>query len=141
MAGLTYRGAYNATKFALEGLSDTLRVELRDTDIHVVLIEPGPIDTKIRQNSYPHFKKWIDWKNSYNRKRYETVLIPRLEAETLETPFELQPEAVVQKLIKALEAPRPNPRYYVTTPTHVMGFLRRFLSTRQMDVLVNKASG
>ncbi len=137
---LTYRGAYTATKFAVEGLTDTLRLELRGTPIHVVLIEPGPIDTKIRINSYPHFKKWIDWQGSAHREIYEAKLIPRLEAERIDAPFELPPAAVVAKLVHALEAPRPRSRYYVTVPTHVMGLARRLLSTRLMDALTTRAS-
>jgi len=137
---LKYRGAYNATKFALEGLTDTLRLELRGTPIHVVLIEPGPIDTKIRINSYPNFKKWIDWQGSVHRDMYETKLIPRLEAERIDSAFELPPSAVVSKLIHALESPRPRPRYYVTLPTHVMGLARRLLSTRLMDALAARVS-
>ncbi len=139
-AALTYRGAYTSTKFAIEGLTDTLRLELRGTPIHVVLIEPGPIDTKIRINSYPHFKKWIDWRGSAHRKTYETKLIPRLEAERVDSPFELPPAAVVAKLVHALEAQRPRSRYYVTVPTHVMGLARRLLSTRLMDALATRAS-
>ena len=139
-AALKYRGAYNATKFAVEGLTDTLRLELRGTGIHVVLIEPGPIDTKIRINSYPHFKKWIDWQTSIHREFYESYLIPRLEAEHIASPFELPPSAVVKKLVHALEAPRPRPRYYVTLPTHIMGAARRLLSTRLMDALADRAS-
>jgi NAD(P)-dependent dehydrogenase (short-subunit alcohol dehydrogenase family) len=136
-AALKYRGAYNATKFAIEGLTDTLRLELRGTGIHVVLIEPGPIDTKIRINSYPHFKKWIDWQSSIHREFYESYLIPRLEAEHIHSPLELPPSAVVKH---ALEAPRPRPRYYVTLPTHIMGAARRLLSTRLMDALADRAS-
>jgi NAD(P)-dependent dehydrogenase (short-subunit alcohol dehydrogenase family) len=139
-AALKYRGAYNATKFAVEGLTDTLRLELRGTGIHVVLIEPGPIDTKIRVNSYPHFKTWIDWQGSVHRELYESYLIPRLEAEHIASPFELPPSAVVKKLVHALEAPRPRPRYYVTLPTHIMGTARRLLSTRLMDALTDRAS-
>ncbi|HEX9771617.1 MAG TPA: SDR family NAD(P)-dependent oxidoreductase [Kiloniellales bacterium] len=140
LAALKFRGAYNATKFALEGYSDTLRLELRGTPIHVVLIEPGPIDTKFRINAYPHFKKWIDWRGSVHREIYETKVIPRLEAERVRTPFELPPAAVVAKLVHALESPRPRPRYYVTVPTHFMGLARRLLSTRLMDVLADRAS-
>ncbi len=140
IAALTFRGAYNATKFAVEGLTDTLRLELRGLPIEVILIEPGPINTKIRVNAYPNFKRWIDWRNSPNRHLYETALIPRLEAETLPTPFELQPEAVVRKLVHALESARPRPRYYVTTPTYIMGWARRLLPTRALDWLAAKAS-
>jgi NAD(P)-dependent dehydrogenase (short-subunit alcohol dehydrogenase family) len=137
---LKFRGAYVATKFALEGLSDTLRLELRGTGIHVVLIEPGPIDTLFRVNAYPPFKQWIDWRSSAFRETYETKVIPRLEAERVPTPFERPPAAVVAKLVHALEAPRPRPRYYVTVPTHIMGLARRVLPTRLMDVLADFAS-
>lgn len=138
---LKWRGAYNATKHAVEGLSDTLRLELRGTPIHVILIEPGPIDTKIRINSYPQFQKWIDWRNSPNEAQYRAAVIPRLQAKSIKTPFELQPEAVVVKLIHALEARHPRPRYYVTTPTYFMGAARRLLSTRLMDRLAIAVSG
>ena len=138
---LTGRGAYVATKFALEGLTDTLRLELRGTPVHVVLIEPGPIDTKIRINSYLNFKKWIDWQGSPHRTIYETKLIPRFEAERINDPFELPPSAVVKKLIHALEAPRPRPRYYVTLPTHIMGLARRLMSTRVLDGFITRFVG
>ena len=138
-AAMKYRGAYNSTKFALEGYSDTLRLELAGSGIEVILIEPGPIDTKIRENSYGPFKRWIDWRNSRNRDFYEEKMIPRLEAERVDSPFELPPEAVVKKLIHALESPRPQPRYYVTVPTHAFGFLKRLLPTRALDWLARKA--
>ncbi|HMB76212.1 MAG TPA: SDR family NAD(P)-dependent oxidoreductase [Kiloniellaceae bacterium] len=138
---LMYRGAYNATKFAIEGLSDTLRLELHGSGVEVALIEPGPIDTKFRQNCQLPFKRWIDWQSSRHKDFYEQKLIPRLEAESLVTRFELPADAVVQKLIHAVEARRPNPRYYVTLPTYVMGIARRFLSTRRLDLLSRAASG
>ena len=134
------RGAYVATKYALEGLTDALRLELRGSGIHVALIEPGPIDTKFRINANLQFKKWIDWQASVHREVYQSRVIPRLEAERVPTPFELPPAAVVAKLIHALEAPRPRPRYYVTVPTHVLGLARRVLSTRLMDLLADRAS-
>ena len=140
-AAMKYRGAYNSTKFAVEGYSDTLRLELRGSGIEVSLIEPGPIDTLIRRNSYPQFKKWIAWRESRHREFYEKGMIPRLEAETVETPFELQPDAVVRKLIHALESPRPSPRYYVTLPTHAFGTAKRLLPTRWLDWLSVKAVG
>ena len=75
---IPWRGAYNSTKFALEGLTDTLRIEMRNTNINVILIEPGPIGTKIRENSIPHFEKWINWKNSTKSPQYEAGLLKRL---------------------------------------------------------------
>lgn len=130
---LPWRGAYNATKFALEGLTDTLRVEMRDTPIDIILIEPGPVTSRIRQNAVAHFERWIDWEASPRRRQYETSLRKRLYEDRGPDRFELPPEAVVAKLRHALTAPRPRPRYYVTTPTYAMGFLKRILPTRALD--------
>ena len=130
---LQWRGAYNATKFALEGLTDTLRIEMRDTPIDVILIEPGPVTSKIRQNSVAHFERWIDWEASPRRTQYESSLRKRLYEDRGPDRFELPPEAVVGKLRHALTATRPKPRYYVTIPTYAMGFLRRMLPTRALD--------
>ncbi len=133
------RGAYNATKFAMEGLTDTMRLELRDQPIDIILIEPGPIATDIRKNAQIQFEKWIDWENSLGRKVYEKAMIPRLYAKDPKPdPGELPPSAVTKKLIHALEAKRPNPRYYVTTPTYVAGFLKRILSTRALDFIYSR---
>lgn len=128
-----WRGAYAATKFALEGLSDTLRLELAGTGIHVVLIEPGPVTSKIRVNSIPHFEKHIDWKSSPLRALYESSLLKRLYESSGPDAFELPATAVAEKLLAALEAERPKPRYYVTTPTYIAGTLRRILPTRAID--------
>ncbi len=138
-ATLRWRGAYNATKFALEGLTDTLRLEMRDTPIRVILIEPGPITTKIRQNSIPHFEKWIDWKNSARAEEYRTGLRKRLYESRGPDRFELPPAAVTRKLIRALESPSPKARYLVTTPTYVMWYLRRILPTRALDWILAKS--
>ena len=133
LVALPWRGAYNSTKFALEGLTDTLRLEMRGSNIRIILIEPGPVTSKIRVNSIPHFERWIDWKNSPRKTQYETQLRKRLYQSSGPDTFELPPEAVVTKLVHALESPRPRPRYYVTTPTYVSGILRRILPTRTLD--------
>ncbi|PIB23277.1 short-chain dehydrogenase [Amylibacter kogurei] len=134
IAAMRARGAYNSTKFAMEGLTDTMRLELYRQPVDIILIEPGPITTDIRVNAQPHFEKWIDWENSSARKLYERELMPRLYVEN-PTPDkgELPPSAVTAKLIHALESKRPRPRYYVTTPTYVASILRRILPTRAMD--------
>lgn len=134
---MRWRGAYVATKFALEGLSDVMRLELRGTGIHVVLIEPGPITSKIRENAIPHFEKWISWETSALSRLY-TALRHRLYENRGKDRFELPPTAVTIKLTKALDAPSPKPRYYVTVPTYIMGALRRILSSRQLDWLISK---
>lgn len=135
---MKWRGAYSASKFAMEGLTDTLRIEMRDTGIDVILIEPGPITSDIRANSIPHFERWIDWKNSARRSEYENGLLDRLYKSTGPDTFELPARAVTEKLLLACEAKRPKPRYYVTKPTYIMGALRRILSTRMLDWIVSK---
>ena len=133
---LPWRGAYVATKYALEGLTDTLRIEMRDTPIRVILIEPGPVTSRIRANSIPHFEKWVDWKASPRAAQYADSLLKRLYTSTGPDRFELPPSAVTSKLIHAVEAPRPRPRYYVTTPTYFAGIMRRLLPTRAQDWLI-----
>ena len=133
-----WRAAYNASKFAIEGLTDTLRIEMQGTGIKVILVEPGPVTSKIRVNSIPHFERWIDWKNSPRKAQYEQGLLTRLYESKGPDRFELPASAVTKKLIHALESPNPKPRYYVTTPTYLMGFLRRILSTRALDRLLSK---
>lgn len=136
---MTFRGAYAATKHALEALSDTLRLELRDSGIHVVLIEPGPITTRFRRNGVPWFERYIDWKSSAQRALYETRLVPRLYAET-DAPdrFELPPSAVSDKLLRILASDRPAPRHYVTTATWLTAILTRILPTRAVDRILTR---
>ena len=136
LVGMTWRGAYVATKFALEGLTDVLRIEMAGTGIDVILIEPGPIATRIRQNAVPHFERWIDWERSARHDQYVSLRGRLYDKKIRKDRFELGPEAVTAKLIHALEHRRPRPRYYVTTPTYLMGFARRILPTRILDWLI-----
>lgn len=136
-APMRWRGAYNATKHAMEGLTDTLRMEMWGTPIKIILIEPGPITSNIRQNSIPHFERHIDCENSARKGQY-AQLKKRLYASNGPDIFELPASAVTKKLIHALENPRPKPRYYVTTPTYIMGFLKRITSTRLLDKVLAK---
>lgn len=135
LAALPWRGAYNATKFALEAMTDTLRLEMRDTGIKVVLIEPGPIGTRFRTNSIKEFERWIDWKSSARAGQYRESLLKRLYEKTGPDLFELPASAVTGKLIHALEHSRPHPRYFVTTPTYIANLLRRLLPTRLLDLV------
>ena len=138
LVGAKWRGAYVSTKFALEGLSDVLRLEMAGTGVDVILIEPGPIGTRIRQNAIPHFEKWIDWETSARREEYTALLDRLYKPQVKKDRFELPPSAVTEKLIHALESPRPRARYYVTTPTHIAGLLRRLLPTRLLDLAIAK---
>lgn len=131
---LKYRGAYTASKFALEAYSDTLRQELKGTGIHVSLIEPGPIDTRFTQNALANFQRWIGedgLQASRHRKTYEKRRI-RMEAGE-PGPFKLPPDAVVKRLVHAVEANRPKARYHVTIPTTVMAVAKRVLPTSLLD--------
>jgi short-subunit dehydrogenase len=135
---MPFRGAYNATKFAIEGLSDTLRLELHGTDIHVSLVEPGPILSRFRANALVALQKYIDIEHSVHNERYRRVL-QRLNKEGPAVPFTLPPEAVLKKVIHALESRKPRARYYVTFPTYLFGYLKRVLPTRTLDRLLRLA--
>ncbi len=138
-APLRFRGAYNATKFALEGLTDTMRLELHRTNIHLILVEPGPIRTRIRENAYAQFRRWIKWQETASKSWYETVAIPRLsDIDPPPEPFELMPNAVTKAVMHAATASRPKLRYRVTTSTTLMMILRRVLSSRAYDRLARR---
>ena len=135
---LRWRGAYNSTKFALEGLTQTMRLEMRGTGIDIILIEPGPVTSDIRVKSIPQFERWIDWENSPRRAQYETVLRDRLYKSNGPDRFELPASAVTKKLLHALTSARPKPHYFVTTPTYVMAALKRILPVRTWEWLIAK---
>jgi NAD(P)-dependent dehydrogenase (short-subunit alcohol dehydrogenase family) len=129
---LPFRGAYVASKFALEGLTDTLRLELRGSGIQVSLIEPGPITSRFRDNAHAAYLAQIDKDGSVFRDTY-AGMEERLLTEGAAQPFTLPPEAVLKKLVHALESPRPKARYFVTFPTHLMATLKRLLPTAGLD--------
>ncbi len=139
LVAMPFRGAYNSTKYAIEGLSDTLRLELKDTNIHVSLVEPGPILSRFRANALLALQKHIDIENSVHNERYQQVL-NRLNKEGAAVPFTLPPEAVLKKVIHALESRNPRARYYVTFPTYLFGYLKRVLPSKTLDRLLRLAS-
>jgi NAD(P)-dependent dehydrogenase (short-subunit alcohol dehydrogenase family) len=137
--GLKWRGAYVATKHALEGLTDVLRLEMRDTPVRVILIEPGPVTSLIRKNSIAHFERWIDWESSPRAEEYRATLLRRLYEPGGPDRFELPPSAVTKVLLRALEARSPRPRYRVTLPTTAMAVAVRLLPGRLLDALLERA--
>ena len=139
LIALPYRGAYNASKFAVEGLADTLRLELRGTGIEVSLIEPGPILSQFRANAFAKYQQNIDKTNSAHRQIYQ-AMENRLTKSGPAAPFTLPASAVVDKLIHAVEAKRPQLRYYVTFPTYLLGTLKRILPGRALDWVLKKIS-
>lgn len=138
-AAMPMRGAYNASKFALEGLSDTLRLELKGTGVEVSLIEPGPILSQFRKNALSALTCNIDRDSSRHRAKYEAA-IERLSKKGPAMKFTQGPDAVYKRLKHALESKRPKPRYYVTVPTYLLGYLKRILSTRALDKILAKAA-
>lgn len=139
-AAFPYRGAYNAVKFAVEGITDTLRLELAGTGIDVSLVEPGPIVSRFRENCLEPFTKHIDWQHSVHRDQYEGQLA-RLNKPGPAAPFTLQPEAVLERVIHAIESRRPRPRYPITVPSVLFWWLRRLLPVRAMDWVLLRSSG
>ena len=134
---MAYRGAYNASKYAIEGLTDTLRLELKDTAIKVVLLEPGPINTQFRANALIAFKEHIDTTASVHQVQYEQQ-IERLSSQTSNAKFTLEPLDVTRALINALESKHPSIRYRITVPTKLFAALKRVLPTSWLDHLLSK---
>jgi NAD(P)-dependent dehydrogenase (short-subunit alcohol dehydrogenase family) len=137
---LCFRGAYIASKYALEGLTDTLRLELHGSGIHISLIEPGPITSRFRENSLHKWKQTIAGNPSVHHETYRQ-LESRLAMEGNSTAFTLPPEAVLKRVIHALESPRPKPRYFVTFPTYLFALLKRVLPVRALDAALRRVSG
>ncbi len=140
LVAFPYRGAYVASKFALEGLADTLRLELAGTGIHVCLIEPGPILSRFRDNAHAAYQGHIHAEASPHREKY-AAMEARLLKKGPAAPFTLPPEAVLKRVIHALESPRPRARYPVTAPTWLFAVLRRLLPTRALDAVLRRAGG
>ncbi len=140
LISLPFRGAYNASKYAIEGFADTLRLELSDTNVKVSLVEPGPVESRFRANALQALKDNVNMDDSVHRDRYKRTL-KRLAKEGNVDPYTLPPEAVLKKVIHALESKRPQAHYYVTTPTYIMGALKRLLPTKLMDKFIMKTAG
>lgn len=134
---LKYRGAYNASKYALEGINDTLRQELFGSNITVSSIQPGPINTRFRANAMAMFKKHIDKENSFHKETYQSME-QRLQKKGPAVPFTLPAAAVTKKVIHALESKRPKNHYPVTFPTYLFAVLKRLLPSKMLDRLLCK---
>ncbi len=140
LVALPYRGAYIASKYALEGIADTLRLELLGSGIHVSLIEPGPIESRFRANSFEAYKRNIDVEHSAHREKY-LAMERRLVKQGAAVPFTLPPGAVLDKVVHALESRHPKIRYHVTVPTYLFAALKRILPDGWMDKLLAAVGG
>ncbi len=137
-ASMAFRGAYNASKFALEGFADALRLETAGSDIKVILIEPGPIRTKFRETALKKLKQNIDMQNSFHKNTYKETL-QRLNSQKGDAPFTLNSDAVHESLLKAINSPSPKARYQVTWATILLWYLKKALPTCVFDKILLKA--
>jgi len=128
------RGAYNASKYAIEGLADTLRLELDGTDIHVSLLNTGPITSHFRQTAMQKLRENVDIEHSIHKKKYESSL----RAKKSNVPFNEEAVSVAKVVHQIVLAPRPKPRYYITKATYLLGYLKRILSTSMLDQVLRK---
>jgi NAD(P)-dependent dehydrogenase (short-subunit alcohol dehydrogenase family) len=135
LGAMKWRGSYNASKFAVEGLTDTLRLELRGSGIHVVTINPGPIESQFVPNARAAFERHVDLSQSHYKADFERQRL-RLEKGG-NTSFKLPASAVLNKLILALERKTPRAHYYVTTPTWLVAIGRRLLPQSSFDAFTN----
>lgn len=134
---MPYRGAYNASKYALEGLTDTLRLEVASANIQVILLQPGPIESAFRKNALAAFLANINVEQSVHRKAYKKQ-VDRLASGEVTTPFTLPAQAVTKALLHALESKHPKLRYRITQPTKVFAILKRLLPNFLLDKLLIK---
>jgi len=136
---LPMRGAYVASKYALEGLMGCLRLELHDTQIHVSNIQPGPVLTKFRANAYKAYQQDLEQQLKQQPSPHQALyqrMEQRMQKKGAAMAFTVTPEAVLKRVIHALESPRPQINYYVTTPTYLAGFAQRILPARWLDLLI-----
>ncbi len=138
LISLKFRGSYNASKYAIEGLTDTLRQEVLGSNIFVSVINTGPVTSKFRENALKKFKRNVDSKNSFFTNVYTKELKVRLESEKDDTPFNLPASSVALVVLKIMQSKKPKPRYYVTYATHILGFAKRILPTFLLDKILNK---
>lgn len=136
---MSYCGAYNASKFALEGFSSTLRQELRGTPIHVSILVPGPISSKLREHALKHYQTTLKQQpSSAHLPVYQKMEQTYFNPEHSDRRLMQAPDTVMKQLIHALESPHPNAHYYIGMPARLFGFLRRILPDNALDWLTCK---
>jgi len=134
LVSLQGRGAYNASKYAIEGMTDTLRLELKGTGIYPILLNTGPITSNFRNNAMQKLKENVDIENSIFKEMY----LKSLEAKKSEVPFNEEAVSVAKVVHEIIKSPKPKPRYYITKATYLLGYLKRLLSTSLLDKILLK---
>jgi len=128
------RGAYNASKYAIEGLTDTLRLELKGTDIYPVLLNTGPITSHFRETAVKKLEENVDIEHSLFKERYRKSV----EGTVQKVPFNEEADAVAAVVHKIILAKKPKPRYYITKATYLLGYIKRIVSTSVLDKILLK---
>jgi len=131
---LAGRGAYNASKYAIEGLTDTLRLELADSNIYPILLNTGPITSNFRKNAMQKLQENVDLEHSRHKEKYQQSL----KAKKSKVPFNEEADAVAKIIYKIILTDSPKPRYYITKATYLLGYLKRVFSTSLLDKILNK---
>ncbi len=139
LISMPFRGAYNASKYAVEGLSDTLRLELQPSGIQVITIEPGPIESRFRENAVNGSLKLINSENSHFKAQYQ-LMLGDFQQKKSDSVFTRGTDAVIAKLIHAIESNKPRVKYRVTFPAHFFAFLKRVLTVRMLDSILSRVS-
>jgi short-subunit dehydrogenase len=139
IVSLPFRGAYNASKYAVEGLSDTLRLELKPSGINVITIQPGPVESRFRDNAVDYSLKKIDTEDSCFQRQY-TKMLGSYRQQKTDSIFTKQPDAVIKKLIHAVEASNPKAKYPVTLPSYLFLSLKRLLTVNMLDRVLTRVS-
>jgi NAD(P)-dependent dehydrogenase (short-subunit alcohol dehydrogenase family) len=137
LVSMPWRGAYSASKAALEAFTDTLRMELHDSGLHVVTINPGAVQTRFRESALGNARRYINLTTSIHADAYARLERAHVGSEGGQRGS-VTPAAVMRRLVRALESPRPRRRYYVTTPAYVLSFLRRVLPMGLLDRLLRR---
>ena len=133
---LPFLGIYSASKFALEAVSDALRVELSQDRISVSLVEPGPIETRFSVNCAEQGEDELDVERSIFGNSYKKYFEARLNGGQGKDRFRLPPEAVAEKIFHALESPHPKIRYRITIPAYLGAWAARFLPAGWIDLMM-----
>jgi short-subunit dehydrogenase len=134
LVSLFGRGAYSASKYAIEGLTDTLRLELKGSNVYVSLLNTGPVTSDFRNNAMQKLRENIDIDGSIFKDTY----LKNLSAKKSEVPFNEEAISVAKVVEKIIMTNKPKPRYYITKATYLLGYLKRVLSTPTLDKLLGK---
>jgi short-subunit dehydrogenase len=134
LISLLGRGSYNASKYAIEGLTDTLRLELEGSNIYAVLLNTGPITSDFRKNAMQKLKENVDIENSVFKESY----LKNLSADKSKVPFNQEAIAVAKVVHQIIVAKKPKPRYYITKASYLLAYVKRMVSTSFLDVLLKK---